>query len=153
MNSFSRKATQSEEGAQFRSWMAVPSTAYEPEDLVAGSRVQENLSFVASFQQATRNRRFFITEEGQMGLGPRLTRPGDLVCVLLGSQVPFVLRQVGDCSVVVGECYCHGVMEGEAVRGLDEGKDVLQEFVLGSSVPTFTSRILDAIRFFSGIFG
>ena len=153
MNSFGQKATQSEEGAQFRSWMAVPSTAYEPEELVAGSWVQEYLSFVASFQQATQNRRFFVTYEGHMGLGPRLTNRGDLVCVLLGSQVPFVLRQVGDCFVLVGECYCHGVMEGEAVRGLDEGKDVLREFVLGSSVPTFTSRILDAIRFFSGIFG
>lgn len=70
MNSFCQKATQSEEGAQFRSWIAVPSTAFEPEDLVAGSLVQENLSFVASFQQATRNRRFFVTEEGHMGLGP-----------------------------------------------------------------------------------
>ena len=153
MNNFSQKATQSEEGAKFRSWMAVPSTAFEPEDLVAGSRVQENLSFVASFLQATRNRRFFINGEGQMGLGPRLTRPGDLVCVLLGSQVPFVLRAVGDCFVLVGECYFHGVMEGEAVRGLDEGKIVLEEFVLGSSVPTFMSRILDAVRSFSGIFG
>lgn len=153
MNSFCQKATQSEEGAQFRSWMAIPSTAFEPEDLVAGSLVQENLSFVASFQQATRNRRFFVTEEGHMGLGPRLTKPGDLVCVLLGSQVPFILRAVGDWDVLVGECYCHGVMEGEAVRGLDEGKVVLQEFVLGSSVPTFTSRIRDAIRSFSGIFG
>lgn len=39
------------------------------------------------------------------------------------------------------------------MRGLDEGKVVLQEFVLGSSVQTFTSRIRDAIRSFSGIFG
>ena len=88
-----------------------------------------------------------------MGLGPRLTKPGDLVCVLLGSQVPFILRAVGDWYVLVGECYCHGVMGGKAVRGLYEGKVVLQEFVLGSSVPTFTSRIRDAIRSFSGIFG
>lgn len=69
MNSFCQKATQSEEGTQFRPWMAVPSTAFEPEDLVAGNLVQENLSFVASFQQATRNRRLFVTEEGHM-IGP-----------------------------------------------------------------------------------
>ena len=89
-----------------------------------------------------------------MGLGPRLTEPGDLVCVLLGSQVPFVLRQVYGCYVLVGECYCHEIMDGEAVRGLDEGKVVLQDFVLDSSMPTFTSKVLDAMRFLSGrLFG
>lgn len=113
INSFCQKATQSEEGAEFRSWMAVQFTAFEPEDLVAGSLVQENLSFVASFQQATRNRRFFVTEEGHMGLGPRWTKPGDLVWVLLGSQVPFILRAVGDWYVLVGDAIVTVLWKGK----------------------------------------
>ena len=66
-----------------------------------------------------------------MGLGPRLIEPGDLICVLLGSQVPFVLRRlVDECYVLVGKCYCHGVMDGEAVKGLDLGEAVFRDFVL-----------------------
>ena len=131
MNSFGQNATQTKEGAQFRSWMASwDPTAFEPEDLAGGSGVQQFANFIASFQQATANRRLFVTEEGHMGLGPRLTEPGDLVCVLLGSEVPFVLRAVDDYFMLVGECYCQDVMEGEAVRGLDEGKVVLRDFVL-----------------------
>lgn len=131
MNSFAQKATRSVEGAQFRLWMASSSpAAFEPEDLIEPA--PQFMGFIASFRQATMNRRFFITEEGLMGLGPRLIEPGDLVCVLLGSRVPFVLRRKvdGDRYVLVGECYCHGVMDGEAVRGLDEGKTVLRDFVL-----------------------
>ena len=153
MNSFSQKADPDVEGAQFRSWMALPSTAFEPEDLIAGSNVQENLTFVASFQQATRNRRFFVTEQGYMGLGPRLMRPGDVVCVLLGSGVPFVLREGGGVGGgwygLVGECYCHGAMDGEAVRELDKGSDALRDFVIGQSGRTsLTEKTYDAARSF-----
>lgn len=38
------------------------------------------------------NRRFFTTGSGYMGLGPAGMQAGDLVAVLLGSEVPFVLR-------------------------------------------------------------
>lgn len=134
MNTFAQKATRSVEGAQFRLWMTLSSAAsFEPEDLILGDEAPPQfMAFIATFQQATRNRRFFITEDGHMGLGPRLIEPGDLVCVLLGSQVPFVLRRKVDHDgyVLVGECYCHGVMNGEAVRGLDEGEVVLRDFIL-----------------------
>ena len=133
MNSldYSQKARQEEEGAQFMLWMAEwnPSI-FEPEDLDGYGNVQQYVNYLASFQQATRNRRFFITEAGRMGLGPRLVEPGDFVCVLLGSQVPFVLRAGDELYEIVGECYCHGVMEGEAVKGPDEGEVAFQEFTL-----------------------
>ena len=155
LNSFAQRADPDVEGAQFRSWMALPSTAFEPEDLIAGSNVQENLSFVASFQQATRNRRFFVTEQGQMGLGPRLMRPGDLVCVLLGSEVPFILREVGGGDSgdgwyeLVGECYCHGIMDGEAVSELKKERALLRDFEIGRSRYTSpTEKVLDAVRNF-----
>ena len=48
-----------------------------------------------------------------MGLGPRLMEPGDLVCVLFGSQALFVLRAVDAHYVLVGDCYYHGAMEGK----------------------------------------
>ncbi|RFU27148.1 hypothetical protein B7463_g9190, partial [Scytalidium lignicola] len=49
------------------------------------------------------------------GLAPAGTRKGDLVCILFGCSVPVVLRSRDDHFEVVGECYVHGMMDGEAV--------------------------------------
>ena len=132
MDMRSQKATQEKEGAQFRLWMRKtnPST-FDLQDLDIPDGRYQWMEFTASFEQATTNRRFFVTREGYMGLGPRDMKIGDVVCILLGSQVPVVLRAVHDHYVLLGECYCHGVMEREAVRGLDEGEVELRDFVIG----------------------
>jgi hypothetical protein len=61
----------------------------------------------------------FITRNGYIGLGPATLRRTDHVCVLFGGTTPFLLRPradgVGKYSLV-GECYCHGVMDGEALE-------------------------------------
>lgn len=51
-----------------------------------------------------------------MGLGPAGTQPGDVICVFLGGAVPWVIREDGDDDVLVGECYVHGIMDGEIIR-------------------------------------
>lgn len=63
-------------------------------------------------------RKFGVTEKGRMGMLPRTTAPGDIVCVLYGSKVPVVLRKVPDAEAyqLVGEAYVHGIMKGEAVQ-------------------------------------
>ncbi len=130
MNMFCRKAQTDEEGAQFRRWMnKFDASAFDQEDLAIILGVHHLMEFVASFEQATGDRIHSITEEGYMGLGPRNTKPGDFVCVLLGSRVPFILRAVDDYHVLVGECYCHDIMGGELVQGLNTGKVVVQGFV------------------------
>ncbi|OCK74210.1 HET-domain-containing protein [Lepidopterella palustris CBS 459.81] len=71
-------------------------------------------------------KRFFITKRGFMGLGPRGIKPGDLIYILAGGQVPYVLRKLyhqhflrgSEASPhyqLVGECYVHGIMYGEWV--------------------------------------
>lgn len=64
-------------------------------------------------------RSFFRTKGGYMGLGPQILQPGDFVCVLAGGEVPFILRPDHDYYKLVGECYLHGIMNGEAVRKQD----------------------------------
>lgn len=58
---------------------------------------------------------FFITENGYMGLGnPQV---GDEIWVLFGGNTPFVLRpdpKIGH-HFLLGECYLHGIMDGEAM--------------------------------------
>jgi hypothetical protein len=67
-------------------------------------------------------RSFFITCDGRMGLCPSGAQPGDLVVRLYGGTVPYILRSLESRStdvpepnhhLFVGECYVHGVMQGE----------------------------------------
>ncbi|EME40240.1 hypothetical protein DOTSEDRAFT_74892 [Dothistroma septosporum NZE10] len=78
--------------------------------------------FNATFHNACRHRCFFSTMDGQIGIGPIRSRPGDSVVVLQGGLFPFVLRGKQDGqSELIGYCYVHGVMDGEAVEKLDRG--------------------------------
>lgn len=77
----------------------------------------------------TRYRRFAVTRRGYFVLGPDALQTGDVVAVLRGGKVPFLLRKVsvggGDGEerwVLIGECYVHGLMDGEGwdVEGVEE---------------------------------
>jgi hypothetical protein len=66
--------------------------------------------------QAVHGRRFITTDLGLMGLGPPLAESGDIVCVLLGAPVPFVLREYAQGKYfLIGECYMDGFMDGQAL--------------------------------------
>jgi hypothetical protein len=74
-------------------------------------------------------RQLVLTERGYFGLAPKEAEPGDIVCCLLGSGVPYILRKTGNCSKgaqncfrLIGESYIYGLMEGEALEGIDLSK-------------------------------
>jgi hypothetical protein len=68
-------------------------------------------------------RAFFITDDGRMGLGPTSTAEGDIVHVLPGGNLPFILRQadpptsvkqhirVSQTFSLVGDCFLHGAID------------------------------------------
>jgi hypothetical protein len=85
------------------------------------------------------NRRLCITEKGYIGMVPPLSinrdekGEGDVICLIRGAQVPFVLRPVmsvdptSDATPaerrqfqLVGEAYIHGIMDGEMAKWDDE---------------------------------
>lgn len=68
------------------------------------------------YKETLPGRKFFRTEEGFLGLGPHILEPGDLVCVLFGFKVPYVLRPIDEGFLLIGECYVHGVMNSESLR-------------------------------------
>lgn len=74
----------------------------------------------ASYQLEPRSkswdRTFLLTQNGSIGFGPKSSQPGDLICVLYGGKVPFVLRKVGEEHRLLGPAYVEGIMEGEAVE-------------------------------------
>lgn len=52
-----------------------------------------------------------------MGLTPDAALQDDLIATFLGAGTPFVLRKSdAGVHVVVGECYIHGIMSGEALQ-------------------------------------
>lgn len=71
-------------------------------------------------------RSFVSTEKGYLGLAPSGTRKGDVLCVLRGGDVPFVLREKENGYwELVGEAYVHGIMDGSWVRKAAK-KDVME---------------------------
>lgn len=75
-------------------------------------------------------RRLFRTGKGYMGLAPPGALKDDLICVLLGLHVPLVLRKVQSHYVLVGECFVLGLMDGEVLQDVVDGKANLQDFEL-----------------------
>ncbi|KAK5169173.1 uncharacterized protein LTR77_006482 [Saxophila tyrrhenica] len=64
----------------------------------------------------------FGTHTGSLGLGPALTRKGDVVVAVPGSPWPLVLRPHAERGFrFVGEAYVYGVMYGEAVKAHGAG--------------------------------
>jgi hypothetical protein len=73
-------------------------------------------------------RRLFRTEKGYMGLAPPGALKDDFICVLLGLHIPLVLRKVESHYILVGECFVLGLMDGEALQNVDDGKSNVQDF-------------------------
>jgi hypothetical protein len=79
-------------------------------------------------KEATTNRRLAHTSQhGFIGLVPRRAEIADVIYVVHGSQVPLLLRKSGERYIFIGECYVHGIMDGEC---FDFCKDTVETLVL-----------------------
>ena len=64
------------------------------------------------------SRRLVLTKTHErLSLAPENAKKKDIICVLAGGSVPFLLRACeGGWFELVGECYVHGMMDGEALQ-------------------------------------
>lgn len=67
---------------------------------------------------ASGNRRVFATSTGEIGVGPKVMQEGDMIVVLYGARLPQLLRRSESDGRyrLLGQCYVHGIMHGEAVK-------------------------------------
>ncbi|KAL4731098.1 hypothetical protein ACLX1H_000058 [Fusarium chlamydosporum] len=67
------------------------------------------------------DRCFVVTSTGNVGIGPSDTQVGDCTAVILGSDVPYVLRRNGSSWVFIGELYLEGYMNGQVAEMMEKG--------------------------------
>ncbi|KAI1122206.1 heterokaryon incompatibility protein-domain-containing protein [Nemania abortiva] len=75
-------------------------------------------TLLAYARGALEGRCVYETEEGFIGVAPREAHNGDQICVILGCNVPMLLRHVSEDKYrLVGACYTSGIGRGEALLG------------------------------------
>ncbi len=67
-------------------------------------------------------RRLFVTKDGYMGTAPMGAQKGDRICVLLGCNVPLLIRPEGDDFLIIGDTYIYGMMNGEVMQDVRNRK-------------------------------
>jgi hypothetical protein len=74
------------------------------------------------------------TEESRIGIARANTKPGDKIVLFQGCSVPLLLRRVPDVQSeqyrLVGECYIHGIMDGELMNEVQTGKYLFEEITI-----------------------
>jgi hypothetical protein len=81
------------------------------------------LAYVDLTRHFLQGRSSYMTDDNQFGLAPGGTNVGDRFVVFLGCDSAIVLRPSDSrydgrvCHSVIGETYCHGFMQGEALLG------------------------------------
>jgi hypothetical protein len=98
-------------------------------DILNGDWVRAATMRVVDLAQG---RRFITTDNGYIGMAVSNARQGDLIVIAFGSSVPLIFRPAvqDDTYILVGESYIHGVMDGEAIGMLEEGKFSVENFTL-----------------------
>ena len=82
------------------------------------STSKKMMKYMRSTEKVIVGRGFFSSTEGNIGLAPRDTREGDIVCVVLGCSYPIALRPTSSNGTkwkVIGPCFVPGFMNGEAI--------------------------------------
>lgn len=76
----------------------------------------EMLRYFSACTRRCYNRRFFVSSAERYGWAVDGTKTDDIVAILYGCPILFLLRESGDGTYkILGDCYIHGLMDGEAL--------------------------------------
>lgn len=73
-------------------------------------------------------RTFVYTPSGEIGVTGQAVQPDDILVVLFGASVPFVLRRSASSYRLISDCYIHGYMDDEAMQMLGRGIFEAEDF-------------------------
>jgi hypothetical protein len=90
----------------------------------SSKRSEKYEALIVKMVEMNSNRSYIVTVKGRIGTCSQEVKPGDRIALLLGGEVPMVLRLEGDGKYVfVCECFIYGFMDGE---GLAEARHMAQ---------------------------
>ncbi|MCJ1317984.1 hypothetical protein MMC15_003311 [Xylographa vitiligo] len=79
--------------------------------------IAENSQAISTlFAANLRGNRIVTTTMGFLANVPSQSIAGDEIWVLYGCKTPFILRQTPRGHLLIGECFVHGIMYGEAIE-------------------------------------
>ncbi|OCK83978.1 hypothetical protein K432DRAFT_463823 [Lepidopterella palustris CBS 459.81] len=76
-------------------------------------------NYILALQENLCGWRFIVTKGGFVGVAPPSAQEGDVISIFNGGAVPFLIRRsssVQGAFQLVGECYVHGIMDGDAKK-------------------------------------
>ncbi|KAF4459783.1 ankyrin repeat and SAM domain containing 6 [Fusarium albosuccineum] len=86
---------------------------------------------------------FFTTQEGYFGVAEKGVHEGDIVCTMLGCNIPMLIRPTDESNNkfhLVGICFVPGLLDGESLLGSLPADWKLQMiFTDGSYVPSYVN--------------
>jgi hypothetical protein len=111
------------------------------QDLPCATATGKWLQYLQSTAGWCAGRAVFKSSTGHFGIAPRTTQKNDKIIVLLGCRSPLVLRPSGSYFQIVGEAYCDGFMNCEALLGpLPMGMQVVPELDFEAGVAYMAYR-------------
>ncbi|KAI7553019.1 hypothetical protein KC319_g13130, partial [Hortaea werneckii] len=121
----------------FRAWLGhlVAHQSFPPASR-GGDEPGKQLRLAAEYDKACKtprtNRSLFVTVEGRLGLGPKVSDVEDAIAVLWGCIYAVILRRLRESNeyAVLGTAYVEGLMHGEATEGDDKISEKAQKFYL-----------------------
>jgi hypothetical protein len=93
------------------------------EEIQQDSQDMANISLLFDTKESDQTHGFCTTESGYIGMVPQWSRVGDIICLIYGLDVPYVVREVGGRFRLVGNSYIHGLMDGEGLNLPQEDED------------------------------
>jgi hypothetical protein len=103
---------------------------YREERQLPATEQQVRDSAVRSFNVAKSCRNLGVTRKGYVGMVPDAATAGDAVYAFVGGQVLDAVREEHGRVVYLGEAYLHGLMDGEVMAWVRDGRERIVDLVL-----------------------
>lgn len=82
---------------------------------------EDDHKYYDAINAALRGRGLFFNRNYFIGIASAAAEKGDVLCIPSGAKIPWIVREVdGGAYKFVGECYVHGIMDGEIMDSLTE---------------------------------